>query len=388
MKIGIDARFVGPEGTGLGKYTEELIKNLEKIDKKNQYCIFLRQSNWQYLKLKNKNFKKTLADVPWYSFEEQIKMPSIFRKQNLDLLHVPHFNVPIFFREKFVVTIHDLIHNHFKEESTTTRHKQLFKLKRFGYRLVIKNAVHKAKKIIVPTKFVKDEIVEHFNINPEKIVVTYEAAEEEYFNLEPLATHNLGEAGKTLNRQPFLIYVGNVYPHKNLNALLDALVIMKNWKLESSALPSVSGNWKLTIVCPRNIFWRRLTSEIKSRGLSGKVETEGYLSPTELSKLFSKAAAYIFPSLSEGFGIPGLNAMASGLPVVASDIPTLKEVYGEAALYFDPNDPNNIAQAIKKVLTDEKAKIVLVEKGKEQVKKYSWQKMAEQTLKIYNEVTQ
>ena len=121
MKIGIDARFIGPQGTGLGKYTEKLIQNLQKLDKKNQYSIFLKKSNRDYLKITNKNFSKNLANIPWYSFEEQLKMPKIYKKQNLDLLHIPHFNVPILYDGNFIVTIHDLIHHKFQEQTTTTK---------------------------------------------------------------------------------------------------------------------------------------------------------------------------------------------------------------------------------------------------------------------------
>ena len=131
MKIGIDARFVGPQGTGLGKYTEKLIISLGKIDNKNQYIIFLGKNNWDYLKLKN-NFKKVLSDIPWYSILEQIKLPSIFKKQDLDLLHVTHFNVPIAYHGKFIVTIHDLIHHQFSESASTTKNPIVFKIKRFA----------------------------------------------------------------------------------------------------------------------------------------------------------------------------------------------------------------------------------------------------------------
>src|SRR3990167_6930230 len=133
MRIGIDARFIGPEGTGLGVYTQNLIENLQKIDRKNQYSIFLKESNWQYLKITNKNFSKVLADVPWYSFLQQIKMPSIYASQKLDILHIPHFNVPILYRGKFVVTIHDLIHKHFNQNSTSTKNPLIHKLKRAAF---------------------------------------------------------------------------------------------------------------------------------------------------------------------------------------------------------------------------------------------------------------
>lgn len=365
MKIGIDARFIGPNGTGLGKYTEKLIENLEKIDRKNQYSIFVKEDNWSYLKLKNKNFRKVLANVSWYSLAEQIKMPAIFKAANLDLLHIPHFNVPYFYGGRFIVTIHDLIHHYFSQESATTKNPVIFRLKRFGYKSVITNAVKKSAKIITPSNFVKDEIVKTFKIKPEKIIVTYEAAEEEYFNREPQNT----------NHQQFILYVGNAYPHKNLNSLLDAFHLLSmNHQLSTM---------NLILVCPRDVFWERLRNEIKIRNLEEKVEMKGYLNSSELSKLFSQATAYVFPSLSEGFGIPGLNAMAANIPLISSNIPTLKEIYGNAALYFDPKAPENIAEKILKVLQSQKISNDLIKKGQKQVKKYSWQKMAKETLKVY-----
>jgi len=181
MRIGIDARFVGPQGTGLGKYAEKLIENLQKIDSKNKYSIFLKESNWNSLRLANKNFQKILADVSWYSLSEQLKMPNIYSKEKLDLLHVPHFNVPILYKGKFVVTIHDLIHQQFSQTSATTRNALAFQIKKIGYRKIIKHAVYKSQKIITPSKFVKEQVIKTFGLNPAKITVTYEAAEEEYF---------------------------------------------------------------------------------------------------------------------------------------------------------------------------------------------------------------
>ncbi|HSX19006.1 MAG TPA: glycosyltransferase family 1 protein, partial [Candidatus Saccharimonadales bacterium] len=353
MKIGIDARFVGPQGTGLGKYTEKLILNLAEIDTKNEYVIFLKEDNWQFLNLnKFKNFTKVLADVSWYSLQEQYKMAGIFKVQNLDLLHVPHFNVPIMYRGKFVVTIHDLIHHKFAEHTATTKNPLIFKIKRLGYKKIIEHAILNSKKIITPSNFVKDDILKNFKVEPSKIAVTYEAAEDEYLT----KTRNL-----KLETRNYLLYVGNAYPHKNLNTLLDAMQTLDT---------------KLIIVSPRDVFSSRLKEEIKNRNLESKVDLKGYMEPQELSKLFHTSTAYIFPTLSEGFGIPALNAMAAGLPVIASNIPVLKEIYGSAAVYFDPNRSEDIAEKISKVMTNTKTRINLVKEGLEQAKKYSWQKMA------------
>ena len=174
-----------------------------------------------------------------------------------------------------------------------------------------------------------------------------------------------------------MVYVGNAYPHKNLSNLLMVVKLLN--KKESSKI-------NLVIVSARDVFTKRLEDEIDKLGLKEFVTLTGYLPAEQLSQIFKKASAYIFPSLSEGFGIPGLNAMAAGLPVVCSDIPVLHEVYGEAAIYFNPHDPKDIASKIKKIVTDEKTRADLVKKGKEQVKKYSWQKMAAQTLSVYKEI--
>jgi len=395
MKIGIDARFVGPEGTGLGKYTEKLILNLAKIDKKNEYCIFLRSKNWNFLKLP-KNFKKVLADVRWYSFEEQLKLAGVFSGEKLDLVHVPHFNMPVLYRGKFVVTIHDLIHHQFSEQSTSTKNFLMFKIKRGAYKIIIYSAAKRAAKIIVPSNFVKKQVINAFKIDPGKVAITYEAAEQEYFNQTQkpkFKTQNLLKKLKI--KKPYIIYVGNAYPHKNLEKLLDAFKILithsprEAWaKRGHSLAPRSLGEagsliTHLVIVCPRDIFFERLRGEIAKRDLKSRVILSGYLEAKELKILFGHAAAYVFPSLSEGFGIPGLNAMAAKIPVVCSNIPTLKEIYEDAAVYFDPKNANDIAMKIEKVLDDTKTRTDLVEKGKQLVKKYSWQKMAQETLRVY-----
>lgn len=357
MRIGIDARFVGPQGTGLGKYTEKLIQNLQGIDSKNEYRIFLMSQNWQYLKITNPNFKKVLADVAWYSIQEQLKMAGIFKTQNLDLLHVPHFNVPIFYKDKFVVTIHDLIHHNFSQESATTKNFVVYKIKRVAYKITIKNAVKNAAAIITPSQFVKKEIIKTFGVEPKKITVTYEAAEEEY------------KSAKSTRGGNYLLYVGNLYPHKNIDVLLDAMQDLKNLKL--------------VLVCPRSVFFSRLTKSITEKKLTERVTIRDFQNTNELVKIFEKAKAYIVPSLSEGFGIPGLNAMAAKVPTIASDIPVLREVYSDGALYFDPNSSKDLAAKVETLTGDKQLQKKLIDAATRVVAKYSWQKMAKETLSIY-----
>ncbi|MDO8261209.1 MAG: glycosyltransferase family 1 protein, partial [Candidatus Magasanikbacteria bacterium] len=175
--------------------------------------------------------------------------------------------------------------------------------------------------------------------------------------------------------KPYLIYVGNAYPHKNLETLFAAIkIINKKTKLN------------LVVVTARNVFSKRLEVQIAKNNLEKNVQITPYIQSDELNSILRNSEAYVFPSLSEGFGIPGLNAMAAGVPVLASNIPTLQEIYQDAAIYFEPKNPTDIADKIINLLKSSKTKDDLIKKGFTQVKKYSWQKMAEETLKVYQSV--
>lgn len=159
MFIGIDARFFGSIGKGLGRYTQKLIENLEKIDHENQYVVFLRKENFDEYQPKNKNFQKALADYQWYTFSEQIKMPLLLNKFNFDLVHFPHFNVPFFYRKKFVVTIHDLILLQFPTVKGTMLNPVFYKIKFWCYKFIIWSAIKRARRIITVSNFTKNELL-------------------------------------------------------------------------------------------------------------------------------------------------------------------------------------------------------------------------------------
>lgn len=375
MKIGIDARFYGPSGKGLGRYTEKLIKNLEKIDFQNQYFIFLRKENWKDYNPQNPNFRKVLADLPWYTVEEQIFMPRIISKHKIDLMHFPHFNVPIFYFGDFVVTIHDLILLKFSTKKATTLGPILYKIKYLGYKRVITRAIKKAKKVITVSNFTKNEIATYFNLNPEKISVTYEACDGiEYGQL------SLPESRFLLNHKivkPYILYVGNAYPHKNLEKLLEVFKKLKN---------NSKFNFQLVLVGRPDYFYQRLEKQAQELGLlkNNSVVFFGFASQKDLAHLYRKASLYIFPSFIEGFGLPALEAMSYGLPVVASGTSSLPEILDDAALFFDPKDNKDMISVITKVLNDQNLRKKMVQKGYEQVKKFSWEKCARETLVTYH----
>ncbi|MDD2730663.1 MAG: glycosyltransferase family 1 protein [Candidatus Portnoybacteria bacterium] len=359
MTIGIDARFFGPRAKGLGRYTEKLIAELEKQDSVNDYVIFLRQPEFLRYQPANPRFKKVLADWRWYSLAEQIFMPLAIARQKVDLMHFPHFNVPIFWRGPFVVTVHDLILRHFSTRRASTLGPLSYWFKYQIYKIVIKSAVKRAAKIITISRFVKEDIMKSFNVPADRIAVIYEGA--------PAA-----ESEKKIKNRPvgrYLLYVGNAYPHKNLENLLAAFEILRR---------DYQPDLRLVLVGEEDYFYRRL----KARAPNGVVFA-GFASDRELAEIYQRAGVYVFPSLCEGFGLPPLEAMACGVPVAAAKATCLPEVLGEAAVYFDPKDANDMASKIAGILKNNQLRQTLKEKGLAQIKKYSWEKMACQTMEIY-----
>ncbi|MCD6149700.1 glycosyltransferase family 4 protein [bacterium] len=369
MRIGIDARFYGTAGKGLGRYTQKLIENLERIDGRNQYFVFLKKENFGEYQPKNKNFQKVLADYRWYTFSEQINMPRILNKYNLDLVHFPHFNVPLLYRGKLVITIHDLILIHFPTVRGTTLNPFFYWIKFLAYKIVIWSAIKKAKKIITVSEFTKDDILKNYKVPENKIKVTYEACDN--FRETPV-----GNDEEILRRRgimkPYLLYVGNAYPHKNLERLI----------LAFKEVNKIKKDLKLVLAGKEDYFYHRLKKMTEKRNIKNVIFA-GFVSDRDLSLVYRQASLYVFPSLYEGFGLPPLEAMAEGTPVISSDHQCMREVLGNSAYYFDARKPDEIAEAIIKVLDDEKLREKLTARGYEQIKKYSWEKMAGETLDVY-----
>lgn len=173
MRILIDARLYGPKDTGIGRYTQKLVENLVKIDTKNKYIILLRKNDYKELNFPD-NWQKVLADFKHYTFKEQFKMPFFLAKYKADLVHFPHFNVPILYFGKYIVTIHDLIMHKFTDGTATTRKFPIYQIWRLGYHIAFAKAIYGSKKIIVPANSIKNDIVNYYKINPKKVEVTYE----------------------------------------------------------------------------------------------------------------------------------------------------------------------------------------------------------------------
>ncbi len=380
MRIGIDARFYGSVGKGLGRYVQKLIENLEKIDKENQYFIFLRQENFEEFKPQNKNFTKVLADYRWYTFSEQINMPRILYRYKLDLVHFPHFNVPIFYRKKFIITIHDLILLHFPTLRATGLNPFFYGCKYLAYKLVIGGAIRRSEKVITVSNFSKEDILKNYSfLKKEKVAVTYEACDS--------LSEKKGEIqqrAEILKKyaiiKPYLLYVGNAYPHKNLEGLLEAWKIFAEKETEEK-----ESKTHLVLVGKEDYFYRRLKEKIEAEKIT-RVVLAGFVKDADLTYIYRQASVYVFPSLYEGFGLPPLEAMSLGVPVISNSHGCMREVLGEAAYYFDGKNKDSIREAIEKLLRDSDLREMLVSRGYEKVKEYSWLKMVGQTLEIYKQV--
>jgi len=377
MRIVIDARLWSE--SGLGRYIRNLIGELQKIDEDNEYYILLLKNNYDSLVYHTKNFHKVLADFKWYSLEEQVKLLKILRELKPDLVHFPHFNVSFFYKGKFVVTIHDLIHQHFQTRETSTLNPIFHAVKKFGYKKIFSHAIKNSAKIITPSEFVKKQLIGEWGVKEEKVEVTYEGVDDKIIQLAK-------EKSVSSFQKPYLFYIGNAQPHKNLSRLISV------FKKLREKYPDLN----LVLSGPDHIFWEKIKSEIASSktprndGQDSGILFTGYVSEEEMVGLYKNAEAFVMPSLEEGFGIPILEAMACGCPVVSSNAGSLPEVGGPASagavLYFDPHNEEDMVRVIGEVLGDKGLRKELIKKGERRYKEFSWQKLAKQTLEIYNNV--
>lgn len=366
MRIAIDLRMYGPS-FGLGRYNQKLLENLINIGDDNQYILIFNKVP-EELPLLPENFQIKSCPCKWYSISEQIILPFILYKLKVDLVHFPHFNVPIFYKKKFIVTIHDLIMTRFPSKRATTLNLLYFKLKYFFYNVVIKHAIKKSHRIIAVSNFTAKDIVEYFKLDDlqaKKIDVIYEG----------VSTKNINNIEDIKLPQKYFLYVGNVYPHKNLELLIDTF---KKW-LEHNP------GFYLILVGKTDYFYKRLYDYCQNTMGSqrDKVIFTGFVIDEKLISYYQKATAYIFPSKYEGFGLPPLEAMHQNLPVLSSSSSSLPEVLGDAALYFDPYSSNDLLDKMDKIVFDLELRDQLKLKAKKQIEKYSWERMVLEIINIY-----
>lgn len=364
MHIAIDARLINQ--TGVGRYIRNLLTEIAKIDKRNKYSVIMRRVDFRTISLPA-GFRKIGFDVRWHTVAEQIRMPLLMRRLRPDILHVPYFNFPVLYGGKTVMTIHDLTYLSYVTGRATTLPFPLYEVKKLAYRFVVRQGIFRSTRIIAVSEATKHDILKHFTVPPEKISVIYEGVD-----------RRIMDAAKTGVRQrvlskPYVLYVGNAYPHKNLETLIAGFLTY----LKTSG----DRELKLVLVGPDDYFYGRLKSMTEKLPESGRIEFHGPADDAQLASLYAGAACCVFPSLAEGFGLPPLEALFFRTPVICSDIPVFHEILGNRVQYFDPHDSKKLSDTLNAVLRTHNRPLP----DAQFPNRFSFRRMAEETLSVYKQ---
>jgi glycosyltransferase involved in cell wall biosynthesis len=369
MRIAIDAIPLAAAKTGVGHYTDALAKCLARTYPNHKYdLVSPYEFDFDYNGDKPKNLNRQYIPVrsifhKWWL----LGLPSLLTIYKVDVFHGTNYYVPVFAPCPTVVTIHDLslfTQSHTHEATNVKRGKRSMPI-----------MARMARRIIAPSEWTKREIVERLRVSSEKIRVIYEAAREV---MKPLPRHFCqGAIDKYRVRPPYLLYVGTIEPRKNLLTLIRAYdELLRTTTLRPQLVLAGGRGW----LCDE-VF--KLVEDLK---LQDQVRFTGYVEDADLPALYSAAEAFVYPSMYEGFGLPPLEAMACGAPVITSDVSSLPEVVGKAGLTHAPDNARALTEAMMKLLGDETAREHFKREGFKQAAKFSWERAARETQSVYNEV--
>lgn len=359
-RIVIDAR---ESGTTTGRYVDKLIEHLHSLKPAHEIIILVKNHRLEYIKQIAPKFEVIGSNFKEFTLAEQFGLMRQLNSLAADLVHFSMTQQPIFYKGKAITTVHDLTTARYNNPS---KNWLKFKFKQLVYKWVIKRVARKSVTLITPSDWVKYDVAQYAKIEPQKITVTYEAADEIAETPMPV---------KMLAGEKFIMYVGRPQPHKNLKRLVRAF----------SQVQLTHSSLKLALVGKLDTNFEMLRKYIHRHEITGVIFTD-FVTEGQLRWLYEHASAYVFPSLSEGFGLPGLEAMVHDLPVISSRATCLPEIYKGAAIYFDPLDTQDIADKVKKILEDKELAAKLRHDGPRLAAHYSWRKTAEQTLAVYEQV--
>ncbi len=356
-RIVIDAR---ESGTSTGRYLDKLVEYLHPLHPKYDIVLLAKTHRIDYLRGIAPTF--TVIETPFkeFTFGEQLGFRTQIEGLHPDLVHFPMVHQPILHRGKVVTTMQDLTTIRFRNP---IKNPVIFWVKLQVYKWVNRIAAHKSVAIITPTAFVKQDVADYTHVDPSKITVTLESADQ---------IPDRPASVPAVQGKQYIMYTGRPTPHKNLARLIDA------FKLLQAERPSLY----LVLVGKQDGNYQLHANRVAAEGIPNVIFT-GFVSDAQLRWLLEHCAVYAMPSLSEGFSLTGLEAMIHGAPVASSNATCLPEVYGDAAHYFNPLDAEDVAARISDILDDPKLRAELIAKGKKQAAKYSWKRMAEQTLAVY-----
>lgn len=365
MTIGIDARLI--HETGVGRYIRNLLRYLGSLSVKHSYVVYTTPAGEGEVHRLLPGALVRVTTIRWHTLAEQLILPFLFSRDRLTVLHVPYFSVPILYQGNLIVTIHDLTPFHVSTGNASTLPFPFYALKKIAYRFIVGLAMKKASYIIAVSETTKKEIESHFPREKGKIRVISEGIDESL----------LSYRGKKLDNpvaHPYFLYVGNVYPHKNVKTVLLAFEKMKQ-NLPKAKSP------QFIFVGKKDAFMTRLQKEV---GADPSIRFFTDVADRELASFYTHAIALVFPSDMEGFGLPAIEAIAFGCPVILSDIPIFRELFFSVGVFAPPRDSDTFARLMGEALSGRISR-VSASMQKTYIDRYQWKTMAEQTLKLYED---
>ena len=369
MRIVIDAR--NTHGSGIGRYVFKLVEHLQAVDTERDYVVLLGRRAFGEWSLEAPNFTAHLADQAIYSVGEQTSLLRTLRRLAPDLVHFTSFNAPVLYRGRRVTTVHDLTYLDFPSvRDSSPLGRARYRAKDLAMRAVLRTAVRRSHAVITDTRYVREQLLTHYGgagLSPERAVAVHCGGG------TPAPDPVDDGAPRRGAEAPYLLYVGHAYPHKNLRVLVDALRHVR------SERPEV----RLVLVGLPDSYYDELREHAADEA---GVTFTGFVSDAELGALYRGAELFVLPSLSEGFGLPALEAMAHGTPVLCSNATCLPEVCGGAAEYFDPSDARALADKALALLSSEPERERLRAAGIARAGEFSWRRTAEETLAVYRRV--
>jgi len=370
VKIGINGRFLVAKRTGVQRAAYNLLKTLIEIDRENEYVIFTGKdqvgaAEWNYPNVTVIGDDLIPSESIRNHFWEQVRLPMLAKHHGVDILHSPANIAPLFYRGRSIINIHDLCF---------VVNPQWYSFSfRTLYNFIIPQLAKRATKVITNSNNSKNDLLQYFNLPAEKVSLVYWAVDD-VFSLPPAEQNNLAVSADN----DYILYVGSLEPRKNINILIEAYEKLRH------DYPAIKT--KLILIGGESPLFASV--QLKAREFRDDVIFKGFVSDYELGDFYRRARLVAYPSLYEGFGLPPLEAMASGVPVVTSSSSSIPEVVGRAALLVDPRDCEQLTKAMHRVLTDAALRDSMVKAGAQRVTKFNWYRVARSVLSIYYEVYQ
>ena len=367
MRIAIDARKL--HHYGIGTYVRNLVHWLARAHDDHEYVLVCQRDDAEGFRALGPRFTPVTVAAGQYSVGEQLTVPLALARSRIDLFHAPHYVVPPLTRCRSVVTIHDCIHLRFPEYLPN-------RIAHLYARTMLGLAARRSCRVLTVSQASKQDILHYLKIPGEKVEVIYNGLDERLAR-----TPTRDDMAKVRERfqleGPFILYAGNIKPHKNVDRLIEAYSILRRRGIEDA---------KLLIIGNEISKYPHLRRLVHRFNLHQHVRFLGFVPDATLAALYRLTSVFVFPSLYEGFGLPPLEAMAAGAPVITSNVSALPEVVGDAALLIDPLDAGAIAEAMARVLTSETLRADLAARGRERTKMFSWERSVARIREVYAEV--